>query len=172
MDKIRLTVKGISGSLDKPDFNVLILGSQEQEYGFPVILGLYEAQSIAFRIEECTPKIPFSHDLFFNLAREYNVEIIEVLIKDYVSSTYFVDVLCFDGKKYMTFNARISDAVALALRFTAPIFITKDALLKISVPACHDMQELEVILNDAVKNEDYETAIAVRNEIRRRQETV
>jgi bifunctional DNase/RNase len=177
MDKIRLVVKGISGSKDKPEIYVLILGEQGENRVFPVVLGFYEAQSIAFCLENSTSKRPFIHDVFFELLSLYNIEILEVLIKNMQKSSFDAEILCFDGKQYIKFDARLSDAVALALRFKCPIFATKKVLTMVGVNVSTDsnnpleqfsMEELLNKLNEAVKDENYEVAITIRNEIRSR----
>jgi bifunctional DNase/RNase len=177
MDKIRLVVKGISGNQDKPEIYVLILGEQGENRVFPVVLGFYEAQSIAFCLENSTSERPFIHDLFFKLARLYNIEILEVFIKDFRDSVFYAEMLCFNGNKYTSFDLRLSDAVALALRFKCPIFTTKEVLAMVGVNISPNnsgnlgqfsMEELSNKLNEAVKTENYEMAISIRNEIRSR----
>jgi bifunctional DNase/RNase len=177
MDRIRLVVKGISGSQDKPEIYVLILGEQGENYVFPVALGFYEAQSIAFCLENSTAKRPFIHDLFFELSRMYNIEILEIFIKNFQKPSFDAEILCFDGKKYVKFEARLSDAIALALRFKCPIFTTKEVLAMVGVNISTDcnnplgqfsLEELWNKLNEVVKNENYEMAITIRNEIRSR----
>jgi bifunctional DNase/RNase len=177
MDKIRLVVKGISGSQDKPEIYVLMLGEWGENHVFPVVVGFYEAQSIAFCLENSTSKRPFIHDIFFDLFRLYNIEILEVFIKNFKKPNFEVEILCFDGKKYIKFDARLSDAVALALRFKCPIFTTKEVLTMVGVNVSTDcnnplgqfsMEELLNKLDKAVKNENYEIAITIRNEIRSR----
>jgi bifunctional DNase/RNase len=179
MDRIRLVVKGISGSNDKPEIYVLILGEPGESYVFPVVLGFYEAQSIAFCLENSTSKRPFIHDLFFELSRSCSIEILEVFISDFRNSTFFSEILCFNGKKYIKFNARLSDAVALALRFKCPIFTTKEVLSMVGVNISSDLsnplgqfslEELLNKLNEAVKIENYEMAITLRNEIKKRKQ--
>jgi bifunctional DNase/RNase len=177
MDKIRLTVKGISGNHDKPEIYVLILGEQGENHVFPVVLGFYEAQSIAFCLEKSTSKRPFIHDVFFELSHLYNIEILEVFIKDFQEPRFYVEILCFDGKKYTRFDIRLPDAVALALRFKCPIFTTKEVLAMVGVNISSDcnnplgqfsLEELWNKLNETLKDENYEMAITIRNEIRSR----
>jgi bifunctional DNase/RNase len=177
MDRIRLVVKGISGSQDKPEIYILILGEQGENHVFPVVLGFYEAQSIAFCLENSTAKRPFIHDLFFGLSRLCNIEILEVFIKNFQEPAFDAELLCFDGKKYVKFDARLSDAIALALRFKCPIFTTKEVLTMVGVNVstnCDNplgrfsLEELWNKLNEAVKTENYEMAITIRNEIRSR----
>jgi bifunctional DNase/RNase len=177
MDKVRLVVKGISGSRDKPEIYVLILGEQGEQHVFPVVLGFYEAQSIAFCLENSISKRPFIHDVFFELSQLYNIEILEVFIKNFHSSGFDAEILCFDGKQYVRFDMRLSDAVALALRFKCPIFTTKKVLAMVGVNISIDssnplgqlsLEELWNKLNETVKNENYEMAITIRNEIRNR----
>jgi bifunctional DNase/RNase len=178
MDKIRLVVKGISGSSDKPEIYVLMLGEQGGDNVFPVVLSFYEAQSIAFCLEKSVPDRPFVHDLFFELAKTCNIEILEVFISNFQDSTFLVEILCFDGKKYVKFDSRLADAIALSLRFKCPVFATKEVLAMVSVnivldsnnPLGHfSVEELLEKLKEAVKDENYEMAITLRNEIKNRQ---
>jgi bifunctional DNase/RNase len=177
MDRIRLVVKGISGSHEKPEIYILILGEQGGNHVFPVVLGFYEAQSIAFYLEQTVPARPFIHDLFFELSRSCSVEILEVFIKDFRDSNFSAEILCFNGKQYMKLESRLSDAVALALRFKCPIFTTEKVLSVVGVNTSHDndsplgqfsLEELWNKLNESVENENYEMAITLRNEIRNR----
>ncbi|MDR2027305.1 MAG: bifunctional nuclease family protein [Prevotellaceae bacterium] len=177
MNRVRLVIKGISGSQDKSEIYVLILGEQGGTHVFPVVLGFYEAQSIAFCLEQSVPERPFIHDLFFELSRSCNVEILEVFIKDFCDSNFYTEILCFDGKKYTRLEARLPDAVALALRFKCPVFITREVLAMVGVNTSPDndsplgqfsMEELLSKLNESVRNENYEMAITLRNEIRNR----
>jgi bifunctional DNase/RNase len=177
MDKIRLAVKGISGSLDKPEIYILVLGEQGESRVFPVVLGFYEAQSIAFCLENSVSERPFIHDVFFKLSYLYNIEILEVFIKNFREPRFYAEILCFDGKKYTRFDIRLPDAVALALRFKCPIFTTREVLAAVGVNVSSDsnnplgqfsIEELWDKLNKAVKDENYEMAITIRNEIRSR----
>ncbi|MDR0384672.1 MAG: bifunctional nuclease family protein [Prevotellaceae bacterium] len=177
MNRIRLVVKGISGSQDKPDIYVLMLGEQGENHVFPAVLGFYEAQAIAFCLENSSSKRPFIHDLFFDLARLSNIEILEIFINDFRDSSFYAEILCFNGKKYTKLHSRLSDAVALALRFKCPIFTTKEVLAMVGVNISPNsnthlgqfsMEELWNKLNEAVRDENYEMAITIRNEIRSR----
>jgi bifunctional DNase/RNase len=173
--KIRLFVKGISGSVNRPEAYVLILGNQNQQF-FPVIINFPEAQSIAFYLEQNVPERPFVHDLFFGLTSEYNIEVLEVFIRDFRNSVFDVEVLCFDGVKHVTLHARIADAVALSLRFGCPIFIVSRVfdMVAVRLPGSHSslseltMDELYEMLDKVVHDEDYETAILIRDEIKSR----
>jgi bifunctional DNase/RNase len=128
-------------------------------------------------LENSIPERPFIHDLFFELSRLCNVEVLEIFIKDFRDSNFSVEILCFNGKKSMRFEARLSDAVALALRFKCPVFTTREVLTMVGVNTSPDndnplgqfsLEELWNKLNESVKNENYEMAITLRNEIRSR----
>jgi bifunctional DNase/RNase len=170
-------VRGISGSPDKQGVYVLMLGKQGYPQVFPVVIGFYEAQSIAFCLEEYLPEYPFVHDLFFQLAKKCNIEVLEIFIKDFQNSKFQVEILCFDGRNHTTFNSRISDAVALSLRFRCPIFTTAEVFSMVganvsannkSALGHFSLEELMFKLDEAVKDEDYEKAIVLRNEIKKR----
>lgn len=177
MRRIRLTVKGISGSPEKPEAYILMLGEQGGSKIFPVVTGFSEAQSIAYCMEKVPSSRPFSHDLFFNLAKECNIEVLEIFIRKFQDSVFYVDIICFDGNKQFVLDARLPDAVAIAMRFRCPIFTTEDVMNMTGVNITHEnknsienfsMEELLTKLNEVVQNEDYEMAITIRNEIRKR----
>jgi bifunctional DNase/RNase len=177
MDKVKLSVKGISASPGGADMYVLTLGELGRGRVFPQIITFYDAQSIAYFLDNNVPDVAFSHDLFFSMAVKYGIEVIEVFIRDFENKKYKVDVLCYNGSEYLTLDARLADAVAIALRFRCPIFTTRKVLALTSINMSPEVknvfghlsiEELSEKLAEALKIDDYETAIAIRDEINKR----
>jgi bifunctional DNase/RNase len=100
----------------------LVLGEVGGNRRLPVIIGGFEAQSIAVEIEKMTPSRPLTHDLFKSFAETFKIKLEEVLIYNLVDGIFFAKLICTDGTQTSEIDARTSDAVALAVRFECPIY--------------------------------------------------
>jgi uncharacterized protein len=195
MGKVKLNVLGISYSQTQSGAYALVLSEEEGKRRIPIIIGGFEAQSIAIQIEGLTPPRPLTHDLFLNFAKSYSVELIEVQIYKLEEGVFFSKLHCDNGKKEVYIDARTSDAIALALRFKCPIYTTEEIIEKAGIILEFDgneeevekvpppekkenydsslfgkmsLSELKTILDEAVLNEDYEKASKIRDEIKKR----
>lgn len=130
MKLIELNIKGISFSETQTGAYALILSEVEGNRSLPIIIGGFEAQSIAIAIEkELKPKRPLTHDLFKNFAERFNVYFKQVIIHKLVDGVFYSSLICERDKIEEIIDSRTSDAIAMALRFGAPIFIY-DSILK------------------------------------------
>ncbi len=207
MSLVRLSIKGISYSQTQNGAYALLLSEVEGERQLPIVIGAFEAQSIAIALEkDIKPPRPLTHDLFKSFADEFSITIKQVIIHKLVDGVFYSSLICERDKIEEIIDARTSDAVALALRFDAPIFTYKNILdkagieLKTGDPAHNplkkgisvkedspekkksdsssaksrlrkkSLQELKSALESAVKEEDYEKAARLRDEISRRGE--
>ncbi|MBN1988975.1 MAG: bifunctional nuclease family protein [Bacteroidales bacterium] len=196
MNKVRLNVLGISYSQTQSGAYALVLSEENGKRRIPIIIGGFEAQSIAIQLEGLNPPRPLTHDLFLNFSKSFGVELIDVQIYKLEEGVFFSKLHCDNGKKEVFIDARTSDAIALALRFRCPIYTTEDILEKAGIvlefepeeeegkgdesnePQKEDreldllkqmsMSELQSMLDDAIENEDYEKASRVRDEINSR----
>lgn len=195
MGKVKLNVLGISYSQTQSGAYALVLSEEEGKRRIPIIIGGFEAQSIAIQIEGLTPPRPLTHDLFLNFAKSYSIEIIEVQIYKLEEGVFFSKLHCDNGKKEVYIDARTSDAIALALRFKCPIYTTEEIIDKAGIILEFDgaedevekvstsekkenvdsslynkmsLSELKTLLDEAVLNEDYEKASKIRDEINKR----
>ena len=198
MNLIELLINGISYSQTQNGAYALILSEIEGERKLPIVIGTNEAQSIAIAIEkEIKPPRPLTHDLFKNFCERFDIKIKQVIIHKLVDGVFYSSVICErDGIEEMI-DSRSSDAIALAIRFEAPIYtyetipekagvviqVEKDfdekSLLKelfseddtyIESPDLQDKstKELEELLKIAIQNENYESAAKIRDEISNR----
>lgn len=134
MSLIKLVVKGISHSHSQNGAYALILDEVDGNRKLPIIIGAYEAQSIAIAIEEdVRPPRPLTHDLFKNFADEFNIKIKQIIIHKLVEGVFFSSLICQGEHSEQIIDARTSDAIALAVRFGAPIFTYKDIMNKAGV---------------------------------------
>ena len=134
MGLVRLKIKGISYSQNKNGAYALILNEVEGDKKLPIVIGAFEAQSIAIALEkEINPPRPLTHDLFKNFADRFHIVIKQVVIHKLVDGVFFSNIICERDKTEETIDARTSDAIALALRYNAPIFTYKTILDKAGI---------------------------------------
>lgn len=128
MKKIQLEILGLSSSQSQSGSFALILGEKHGNRRLPIIIGMFEAQSIAIQIEKISPTRPLTHDLFKAFAEHVHVAIIEVVISDLKEGVFYSRIVCSDGATTFEIDARPSDAIAIGLRFDVPIFTVESVL--------------------------------------------
>jgi len=134
MSLVKLTIKGISYSQTQNGAYALILNEVEGERKLPIVIGAFEAQSIAIALEkEIKPPRPLTHDLFKNFAERFDIVVKQVIIHKLVDGVFYSSIICERDKIEEIIDARTSDAIALALRFSAPIFTYKNILDKAGI---------------------------------------
>ena len=130
MKLIQLTIKGISFSETQTGAYALILKEAKGYRRLPIIIGGFEAQSVAIALEkELKPKRPLTHDLFKGFAERFNIFVKQVIIHKLVDGVFYSNLTFERDKIEEIIDARTSDAIAMALRFNAPIFVY-DSILK------------------------------------------
>ena len=199
MNLIELHINGISYSQTENGAYALILSESEGERKLPIVIGTNEAQSIAIAIEkEIKPPRPLTHDLFKNFCVRFDIKIKQVIIHKLVDGVFYSSVICERDGIEEIIDSRSSDAIALAIRFEAPIYTYENILEKAGVvlkiekeideksllkelfsdekaetTTIDDLKEkskkeLEELLKIAVQNENYESAAKIRDEISNR----
>jgi bifunctional DNase/RNase len=192
MKRVKLKVMGISYSQTQSGAYALILLEENGDRRIPIIIGGFEAQAIVIKLENLDPPRPLTHDLFKKFADEFKIYVSEVMIYKLEEGVFFSKLVCNNGEREYSIDSRTSDAVALALRFGCPIFITEEILEKAGItinPAETDVpsstesdsagqgsskydsytdEELFKIIDESVSTEDYERAAAVRDELEKR----
>ena len=129
MSLIRLNIKGISYSQTQSGAYALILSEENGNRKLPIVIGAFEAQSIAIALEkDIRPPRPLTHDLFKNFSDHFNITIKQVIIHKLVDGVFYSSLICENNKSEEIIDARTSDAIALALRFSAPIFTYKNII--------------------------------------------
>ena len=134
MSLVRLKIKGISYSQTQNGAYALILNEVDGDRKLPIVIGAFEAQSIAIALEkEIKPPRPLTHDLFKNFSDRFQIIIKQVIIHKLVDGVFYSSIICERDKVEEIIDARTSDAIALALRFDAPIFTYKNILDKAGI---------------------------------------
>ncbi|MDB4048422.1 bifunctional nuclease family protein [Polaribacter sp.] len=152
MGLIKLTIKGISYSQTQTGAYALVLSEMEGSRTLPIIIGAFEAQSIAIALEkEIRPPRPLTHDLFKTFSDRFSIEVKEVIIHKLVDGVFFSSLICQKDGVEEVLDARTSDAIAIAVRFDAPIFTYENILDKAGVFL---KIEDELRLNDLSETEE------------------
>jgi bifunctional DNase/RNase len=134
MSLVKLNIKGISYSQTQNGAYALILSEIDGDRKLPIVIGAFEAQSIAIALEkEIRPPRPLTHDLFKNFSDRFDINVKQVIIHKLVDGVFYSSLICERDKIEEIIDARTSDAIALALRFNAPIFTYKNILDKAGI---------------------------------------
>ena len=134
MELIRLLINGISYSQTQNGAYALILSERDGERKLPIVIGTYEAQSIAIAIEkDIKPPRPLTHDLFKNFCERFDITIKQVIIHKLVDGVFYSSIICERDGIEEIIDSRTSDAIALATRFDAPIFTYENILEKAGI---------------------------------------
>ena len=196
MKKIELDIYGIAPSQIKGSYS-LILAEIEGDRKLPIIVGQFEAQAIAIPLEGINTERPLTHDLFLVFAKKLGFTITEVFIHQLKEGVFYASLIVENTDEKLTIDCRTSDAIAIAVRFNCPIFTTESILDEAGIeiednpiqkPGRDDVEdlpsigeknvndvfkgkslsELETLLDEALRNEDYMKAAQIRDEIDQR----
>ena len=190
--KIKLEIYAISYSQAQTGAYALILGETEGKKRLPIIIGAFEAQSIAIAIEKMKSSRPLTHDLFVTFSQTFDITIKEIIIDKYAEGIFFSKLICVKNKEEYEIDSRTSDAIAIAVRFACPIYAYESIIEAAGVLIENEKPEkttkrepisskketneykqytsteLSKLLEDAVSDENYEKASEIRDEITKR----
>jgi len=190
MSLVKLQVNRISYSQNQSGAYALILDEVDGVRKLPVIIGEFEAQSIAVALDDDIQlQRPFTHDLFRNFSARFEIRIKRIIIQKLVDGVFYSSLICERDQIEEIIDSRTSDAISLALRFHAPIFAQENVLEKAGVviddksldeqiinetKETDDIQhlsvdELQARIQKALKREEYELAVKLRDEIAKRE---
>lgn len=170
---ISVRVHGITADPTTNQFLMLLIDDEGGRL-LPIVIGQWEAQSIAWNMQGIEMQRPLTHDLFKNFLDDADIKMTKVIIDNLKENTFYAKIN-FDIKsdKQIIIDSRPSDAVAIALRMDAPIFVTEDVFEKASVKIDSDPKDdtnevgqLNKELDEAVEKEDYEKAALLRDKIK------
>lgn len=184
MEKVELQVSALSNSESSPGNFVLVLEEEKSQKRLPIIIGTFEAQAIALFLEKLMPPRPLTHDLFIQTLKNAGIQLLEATIYGKVNGAFAAHLVLKDksGNQWNE-DARSSDAIALAIRVAAPVFIDKTlfeqfafkeedrkGMLRGSLRE-YSMEELEILLTDFLEKEDYEGAAKIRDIVLQKRNT-
>lgn len=173
---VELVVDEIMSKVSDHRAHVMMLREKDGLRRIIVALGLIEAQAIAFALRGVETGRPLTHDLFPPLLGAFGIKVEHVLINKICDGTFHAVLHCVQGGEVKDVDARTSDAVAIALRAGAPVYIEEGLLNRmcvhsemngaISIPiTAADENTLRAAMENAVKEENYELAMKLKEEI-------
>ena len=193
MEKIELKIIGLSYSQTQSGAYALVLAEKKGSRRLPIIIGGFEAQSIAIELEKMKPSRPLTHDLFKTFVEAFDVTIKEVLIYNLVEGVFYAKIVCDNGGQSVEIDARTSDAIAIGIRSDCPVYTFEHILSSAGIQLEDEMDEvgepneleeqpkeeenelksasneqLEELLQEAIDREDYERASEIRDELNKR----
>lgn len=197
MKKIELEIVALSHSITQTHSYAVVLGEVNGLRRLPIVIGGFEAQAIAVALEKMQPSRPLTHDLMKNFMNAFNIELHEVIISDLQEGIFYSKLICSSDNDTIEIDSRTSDALALAVRFSCPVY-TYEHILESAGILMEDtgstgkkkrtaavtseehrssgkddlkslsLEELNTLLNEVLEQEDYIRAIAIRDEINAR----
>lgn len=187
MNRVLLEVLGVSYCNSQSGAYALLMGERGAQRYLPIIIGGTEAQSIAMVLEDIRYTRPLTHDLFKDIADRYSIKVKEVVINKFKNGLFYSELHCENKGIESTFDARPSDAIALALRYECPIYTYSNIIDEagingkdISIDRDYtnynpyeeysllSLDDLEDMLQDAISEEDYKSAAKFRDLINER----
>ena len=194
---IELEILGLSSNHSQSGSFTLILGEIEGKRRLPIVIGMFEAQAIAIEIEKIIPNRPMTHDLFKSFSSNFGFTIEHILVSDMREGVFYAKIVCHSASKRVEIDARPSDAIAIAVRFDAPIFCSSPVMSEAAIEFTEEdekreqqsgskgsssspkkksdtslkdfsLDKLNKMLDQAIHAEDYEKAARLRDEINRR----
>ena len=126
----QLVPMSIKGLMLDPVSNspIVVLKDENEKFFLPIWVGIFEANAIALQLESISTPRPMTHDLLRNMIAELDARVTRIVINDLRDSTFFAQIALMTGGRTLELDARPSDAIALALRTEAPIFVAQSVL--------------------------------------------
>ena len=129
MELVELKIQGISYSDNTSGAFALLLDELNGSRKLPIVIGGFEAQAIAIALEKKIKTTrPLTHELFKSFADKFNIKLNHVIIHKLIDGVFFSNIVCEKKNKIIKIDSRTSDAIALSLRFSTPIFVNKKVL--------------------------------------------
>ena len=190
MHKIELEIVALSHSITQSNSYAVVLGEVNGLRRLPIVIGGFEAQAIAVALENMHPSRPLTHDLMKNFMTAFGIQLQEVYICDLQEGIFYSKLVCFTANDTIEIDSRTSDAIALAVRFGCPIYVYSNILeqaglttenadkpihatpvnepAKMNDLSLLSLAELNTLLKEVLDQEDYISAIDIRDEINKR----
>ena len=195
MEKIELKIIGLSYSQTQSGAYALVLSEKQGTRRLPIIIGGFEAQSIAIELENMKPSRPLTHDLFKSFAESFTISIKEVVIYNLIEGVFYSKIVCDKEGEEVEIDARTSDAIAIGIRCECPVYTFEHILSSAGIQLEEEMdeaqgvpaeepeetaavqgnelsgmtdEELNRLLQEALEQEDYERASEIRDELNKR----
>jgi hypothetical protein len=147
----------------------LVLGETSGRRRLPIIIGAAEAQAIALELEEIKTNRPMTHDLIYNLARHFEINLLEIIINDLHEGIFYARLILEMNGEIHEIDSRPSDAVAIGVRFKAPIYTYENVLAEAGIVIDEENRQADFSLPDIEKSDPVEEVEErPRSSVRRR----
>ena len=188
MDKIQCEILGLSSSPATGGAYAILLKESNSDRRLPIIIGAFEAQAIALEIEGINPPRPLTHDLLRQIIDTLGGSVSEIIIDELRDNTFYAKIILEISALTYEIDSRPSDAIALAVRTKAPIFVAENVMKTAAfLPSSNQLKEtdkelsndenissiskeaqiasLQTKLREAIESEEYERAAKLRDDI-------
>lgn len=199
MRKIELEIVALSHSVTQSHNYAVVLGETEGSRRLPIVIGSFEAQAIAVAMERMSPNRPLTHDLFKSTLDTFHVELKEIVINNLLDGIFYARLICLKDGDLYEIDSRTSDALAMAVRYSCPIYTyefildaagvsleesedqaqpvrersssgSSSAIARGASLSSYSIEALTQMLEEVLGEENYERAAEIRDEISRRRE--
>ncbi len=190
MEKVQCEILGLSSSPSTGGAYAILLKEINGARRLPIIIGAFEAQAIALEMERIKPPRPLTHDLLKVLIDNLGANVIEIIVNELKENTFFAKIILESSGLTNEIDARPSDAIALAVRADAPIFVSEVVMETAAflpsdendIPGFENTEveqdkkplskeakiaALQDKLREALESEEFERAAKIRDEIKR-----
>lgn len=191
MDKVQCEILGLSSNPSTGGAYAILLKESEGSRRLPIIIGAFEAQAIALEMEGIKPPRPLTHDLLKALVDNLGANVVEIIVCELKDNTFYAKILLESSGLTNEIDARPSDAIALAVRTYAPIYVSENVMSaagfipsdESDLPGFENISDsefdkkniskeaqiaaLQDKLREALENEEFERAAKLRDDIKR-----
>lgn len=183
--KKEVQIIGLSYSQSQPNAYVVVLSEVGGNRKLPIVIKAQDAQTVALKLEKLKLPRPMTHDLFKHLCDGYRVDVPEVFIYNVLEGVFFCKIVTNNGVDDLDIESTIGDALALSLTFGSTLYVDEEVLSKCGIKTSEDgtvienkhskkkskkeqvvsIEDLKRMMEDAIKNEEYEVAAELRDKI-------
>lgn len=176
MELVQVKIIGLSISASSGGAYVMLLGEPDGRYRLPIIIGGYEGRAIELGLEQIKPSRPITHDLLCQFLESFDAQVIDIVIHKLHERTFFAEIRYRHNGKEHAMDARPSDAIALAVRLNANIYVSAAVMEEAGIIAESEevegkepeedlspVERMEQRLKKAIATENYEEAARLRD---------
>jgi bifunctional DNase/RNase len=191
LDKVQCEILGLSSNPSTGGAYAILLKEIEGSRRLPIIIGAFEAQAIALEMEGIKPPRPLTHDLLKTLVDNLGANVVEIVVSELKDNTFYAKIILESSGLTNEIDARPSDAIALAVRTYAPIYVSESVMIaaafipsdETDIPGFENIADsdfdkkstskeaqiasLQDKLREALDREEFERAAKIRDDIKR-----
>jgi bifunctional DNase/RNase len=183
--KREVKIIGLSYSQSQPNAYVVVLSEVNGHRKLPIVIKSQDAQTIALRLENLKTPRPLTHDIFKSLADGYRIDCQEACIHQVLEGVFYCKIVTNNGVDDLEIETTVGDALSLALTFECSLYVTEEVLTTCGIQtddtgqvvekpskkskkkkeSVVSIEDLRRMMDDAIRNEEYEVAAEIRDKI-------